>query len=181
MTTEPYLYLVRCNFTGSAQDEARWNDWYSGPKMADMLRMPLFVSGRRYRSTGLDQDVRYLAIWQLRSPEALQSERYRRRWGFAEWADRVGDWSRDLAQVTAGPPLWETPAATPIVVTAFDDDYGVDQQVLPGALWCKVIGLDHTWPWVAIEHSSAAAPQEQLAAPVAWRTRYEPLDGGDRP
>lgn len=174
-----HLYLVRCNFNGGSDAEQAWNDWYSGPKMDDMLRMPMFLHGQRFRSIGMDQDVRYLTIWTLASPAAFDTPRYLIRWGFAEWADQVADWSRDLFRPISPVGRVDVPAAATMVVTAFADAV-VDQAILPNALWCESEGLDQTWPWVAIEVSAdpAAITTPDPAWQIAWRTRYAPLDAG---
>ena len=31
-----FVYIVRCNFNEPEKEQA-WNDWYSGPKIAQML------------------------------------------------------------------------------------------------------------------------------------------------
>ena len=62
-----FVYIVRCNFNEPAQEQA-WNTWYSGPKIAQMLRKPHFRTCQRFkRDAGRGRD--YLALWTLQSPE----------------------------------------------------------------------------------------------------------------
>jgi hypothetical protein len=64
------VYAVRCNF-GRPDLEQAWNDWYSGPKLKQMLAKPLFLSGQRFKATRLDRRRQYLALWIVESPEAF--------------------------------------------------------------------------------------------------------------
>lgn len=65
-----FVYAVRCNFA-DAELEDKWNAWYSGPKLAEMMTHPLFLSGQRYRAAGLDETIKYLALWVVESPDAF--------------------------------------------------------------------------------------------------------------
>ena len=77
-----FVYIVRCKFTAPAKEQA-WNDWYSGPKIKQMLAQPYFRSCQRFRrAAGNGRD--YLALWTLASPEALKTAQYTAQWGFAE-------------------------------------------------------------------------------------------------
>ena len=56
-----FVYIVRCNFTAPDKEQA-WNDWYSGPKIEQMLAQPHFLSCQRFhRVAGTGRD--YLALW----------------------------------------------------------------------------------------------------------------------
>ena len=55
----PVVYIVRCNFS-DPNKEWDWNDWYSGPKIKQMLAKPFFRTGQRFRmasGTGRPSDV----------------------------------------------------------------------------------------------------------------------------
>src|ERR1700733_14505703 len=65
-----FVYAVRCNFA-RPDLEAAWNQWYSGPKLDEMLAKPLFLSVQRFAATSLDQSRRYLALWLVASPDAF--------------------------------------------------------------------------------------------------------------
>ena len=77
-----HVYIVRCNFTAPDKEQA-WNDWYSGPKIKQMLAQPHFLSCQRFhRTAGSGRD--YLALWTIETPEALETPPYTSQWGFAE-------------------------------------------------------------------------------------------------
>src|SRR5262245_38139042 len=86
-TTMCFVYVVRCNFNDPANEQA-WNNWYSGPKIADMLKKPHFRTCQRFRrAKGNGRD--YLALWTLSSPDAMQTREYTTDWGFFEWGRHV--------------------------------------------------------------------------------------------
>jgi hypothetical protein len=66
-----FVYIVRCNFTAPEREEA-WNGWYSGPKIKQMLRNPMFLSCQRFRRMS-GEGRGYLALWTMESPEALRT------------------------------------------------------------------------------------------------------------
>ena len=85
-----YVYAVRCNFSRPDLEQA-WHAWYSGPKLVEMMTHPLFLSGQRYRASGLDQRVIYLAAWVVESPAAFETPQYRASWGFGfRWFSPIG-------------------------------------------------------------------------------------------
>ena len=78
-----FVYIVPCNFNEPSQEQA-WNNWYSGAKIAQMLRKPHFRTCQRFkRMSGSGRD--YLALWTLQSPDAFKTEQYTSDWGFFEW------------------------------------------------------------------------------------------------
>jgi hypothetical protein len=159
----PMLYVVRCRFVGSETEEEGWNAWYSGPKLADMLLMPHFRAGHRFRSD--EERPTYLALWVVDGPEAFETERYRAGWGFSEWTEHVTDWSRDLVDPARG-RLDALDLGSPVTVSA-TDDAAAD----PGdGVWCRNVGLDRTWEWLALG-SPATAPAHPL-----WTATFHPLD-----
>ena len=89
-----FVYIVRCDFTEPGQEQA-WNEWYSGPKIKQMLRKPHFRSCQRFRRTG-GSGRNYLALWTLDLPEAFKTQDYTSDWGFFDWSPYVTNWSRDL-------------------------------------------------------------------------------------
>jgi len=143
-----FVYIVRCRFTEPAKEQA-WNDWYSGPKIAQMLSQPYFLACQRFRrAAGTGRD--YLALWTLQSPQALKTPQYTAQWGFAEWAPHITDWSRDLFDGGEAP---ETAFAVPLrgalKVVSFDglseDDARRAQVQSEATMWLPAIGLDrHT-------------------------------------
>src|SRR5262245_1589811 len=89
-----FVYIVRCDFSEPEKEQA-WNDGYSGPKIAEMLRKPHFRSCQRFRRTG-GSGRNYLALWTLDSPDAFKTQQYTSNWGFFDWEQYVTNWSRDL-------------------------------------------------------------------------------------
>src|SRR6187431_3836599 len=114
-----FVYIVRCAFNEPAR-EAAWNAWYSGPKIAQMLRKPHFRTCQRFkRAAGRGRD--YLALWTLRSPEAFRTEQYTDDWGFFEWAPHITNWSRDLFDGGDTPEqAFAVPAQGRLTVVSFD-------------------------------------------------------------
>jgi hypothetical protein len=93
-------YVVRCNFSDPEKEQA-WNDWYSGPKLKQMLDKPYFLTVQRYRRvSGTGRN--YLAFWTLASAEAFETPEYKNDWGFFEWRPYIIDWSRDLFKADQG-------------------------------------------------------------------------------
>lgn len=154
-----FVYTVRCNF--SRPDlEAKWNAWYNGPKMADMLSKPLFLSGQRFRAVGLDQRVKYLALWLLESPEALATPEYKANWGFFDWTPHLTDWTRNLYRAPEGELSKQLKIAPDegLYLAAFDGFppakveprwLGV-QAERPDILWMPVTGLDRSCPAIGL-------------------------------
>jgi hypothetical protein len=158
-----FVYVVRCRFTEPTREQA-WNDWYSGPKIAQMLSKPHFRTCQRFRRTsGTGRD--YLALWTLQSPEAFKTREYTTDWGFAEWASYITDWSRDLFDGGDRP---ETAFAVPpqgaLQVVSFDgmsDEEARRAVVRPAAMmWLPVIGLNRHTPAIgfAVLPDLAGAP-----------------------
>ena len=114
-----FVYIVRCRFTEPAKEQA-WNAWYSGPKIAQMLRKPHFRTCQRFaRTSGMGRN--YLALWVLRSPDAFKTEQYTTDWGFFEWAPYITDWSRDLFDGGDAPEAdFAVPAQGALDVVSFD-------------------------------------------------------------
>ena len=151
-----FVYIVRCNFTEPAQEQA-WNDWYSGPKIVQMLAQPYFLSCQRFhRAAGTGRD--YLALWTVQSPEALRTRQYTAQWGFAEWASLITDWSRDLFD---GGDVLETAFAVQpegsLRVVAFDgmrgDEAAAARSTLAsesGMMWLPIAGLDRHTPLIGL-------------------------------
>jgi hypothetical protein len=150
-----FVYAVRSNFSRPDLEE-RWNAWYGGPKLAEMVTQPLFLSGQRYRAAGLDQTIKYLALWVVESPDAFTTPVYKKNWGFAEWAPHITDWSRNLYRGPVGDvsDLLDVPAGGALYFAAFDGVPAAEaearRRVLEAkrgdVLWMPVAGLDRSVP-----------------------------------
>jgi hypothetical protein len=55
-------------------DEDEFNRWYFEEHVAERLSSPGFLSARRFKI--VEGEPRYLAIYELEGPEALQTEQY---------------------------------------------------------------------------------------------------------
>jgi hypothetical protein len=56
-------------------DEADFNRWYEEEHLAERMAIPGFINARRF--TALEGGPKYLALYDLESPEVLQSPPYR--------------------------------------------------------------------------------------------------------
>ena len=151
-----YLYVVRCNFT-RADLEQPWNDWYSGQKIQRLLTKPMFHAVQRFRlSSGSGR--KYLALWQVASPEAFDTFEYTSDWGFFEWRPYIVDWSRDIFDATsAQDAAFAVPMHGFLEVISFD---GMDADhadaaralfaSLADTMWFNSAGLDHHTPMIGL-------------------------------
>ena len=180
-----FVYIVRCNFTEPAKEQA-WNDWYSGPKIAQMLAKPHFRSCQRFRRTS-GQGRNYLALWTLQSPDAFNTAEYRSDWGFFEWAPYITDWSRDLFYGGAAPEAaFAVSPQGSLQIVSFDgmslDQASAARAVLapshPAMMWLPVIGLDRHTPLIGLHPLPDPAPAPTVGhdRPKALQeTIYRPI------
>lgn len=175
-------YVVRCNFNDLAR-EASWNDWYSGPKLRQMLEKPHFLTGQRFHRTA-GRGRNYLAYWTLSSADAFTTPEYTNDWGFFEWRPYIIDWSRDLFQAENGQPV-----SAPRVgeggllrLVSFEGLTEAEAESKrryldasrPGTLWHRSVGLDRHTPLfgVSVETASELGPvvngvNEALYRPIS--------------
>jgi hypothetical protein len=178
------VYAVRCNFA-RADLEAAWNDWYSGPKLRQMLEKPLFLSGQRFAAAALDVRRRYLALWIVESPEAFKTKEYTSDWGFFEWQPYIADWSRDLYQAPDGDMTARFAAddATALYLVSFDGATPEAAEALcariasarPGVTWMHAIGLDKHSPILGLQRLPRGTVPAPLAVPGVHETMFEPI------
>ncbi len=163
-----FAYIVRCNFSDPSKERS-WNDWYSGPKIGQMLSKPHFRSTQRFRcSSGTGRN--YLALWILESPKAFKTKEYTSDWGFFEWAPYITDWSRDLFSgddITA--ELFSVSPEGALHVISFDnmeqEDAKRAQQayafIHPKMKWLPICGLD--------QHTQTIGLETLPVLPRSWR------------
>jgi hypothetical protein len=185
-----FLYAVRCNFAGTRAEEQAWNAWYDGQKLGQMLLLPMFVSVQRLVATGLDRRRKYIALWLVTSPGALTTEAYRAQWGFAEWAPRITDWSRDLyAAPAAIDSVLDVGGSDALYLASFD---GLTLETALSrlgdqrgdAVWLEAIGLDRHAPVLGVKKVRRRAPHpapspipglnESLFEPIGHRLSANP-------
>jgi hypothetical protein len=161
-----YLYIVRCAFT-RADLEQSWNDWYSGPKVRQMLAKPMFRAVQRFRlSSGSGR--KYLALWQVASPEAFNTFEYTSDWGFVEWQPYIVDWSRDLFDATGTQvAAFAIPAHGFLQVISFDgmDAGHVDATrtllaTHADTMWFNSAGLDRHTPMIGLRRFPATTREQ---------------------
>jgi hypothetical protein len=179
-----FVYVVRCAFNEPAR-EAAWNAWYSGPKIAQMLRKPHFRTCQRFRrAAGQGRD--YLALWLLRSPEAFRTEQYTADWGFFEWAPHITNWSRDLFDGGDTPEAaFAVPAQGGLCVVSFDglspEAAAVSRDALakshPGMTWLPVAGLDRHTPLIGLQVMDELTTAEALLGELdgTQQATYRPI------
>jgi hypothetical protein len=182
-----FVYVVRCNFTEPAKEPA-WNAWYSGPKIAQMLAKPYFLTCQRFRrSAGTGRN--YLALWTLQSPAAFETSGYRSQWGFSEWTPCITDWSRDLFDGgDASEAAFAVPRDGALHVVSFDgvsaDDARTTREAIataqPDVMWLPIARLDRHTPVIGLapppEFASARLPSDDQGKPVQAAI-YRPISG----
>src|SRR5262245_38344427 len=174
-----HVYIVRCNFTAPDQEQA-WNDWYSGPKIKQMLAQPYFLSCQRFRrAAGNGRD--YLALWTVESPEALKTTQYVSQWGFADWTPCITAWSRDLFDGGARPFRdFAVKHDGALEVVAFDgmsaDAAEAERSRIaaPEMMWLPIAGLDRHTPVIGLRtlavpagaHAEGGNPLRAVYRPI---------------
>jgi len=179
------VYVVRCNFSDPNR-ERDWNDWYSGPKIRQMLSKPFFRTGQRFRKAS-GRGRNYLALWVLDSPEAFNTKEYTSDWGFFEWRPFVTDWSRDLFGGEGHSDAdFAVPAQGALQVVSFDGMSLVDaaaaraatEKSLPEVMWLPIIGLDRHTPIIGLRPMSDIATYKvsgALLPAAAQEAIYRPI------
>jgi hypothetical protein len=68
--------------------EQQWNNWYDTKHLPEIVDCPGFLSGARYRAED-EAGPRYLTIYELSGPEALESDEFRNRRGWRDFSSHV--------------------------------------------------------------------------------------------
>ncbi|HLL52452.1 MAG TPA: DUF4286 family protein [Myxococcaceae bacterium] len=108
------LYMVTIEV--SPESEARWDSWHSEHHVPDLLAQPGFLGARKFRDPdeGKDGWARYLVLYEVESPEALEAylsgtEVNRIRQDYQERFGTVTRLSRQIAIETESfPPVART-------------------------------------------------------------------------
>jgi hypothetical protein len=156
----PLAYLVGCRFM-APEREAEWNQWYNGPKLAKMLAKPGFLSCQRFKATDPSKPAPYLAVWRVQSAEAFETPEYTSDWGWADYADLIGEWTRDLCRLEGddGPDSLACPedGALRFVRVQCEDLEEARRAreevaaACPGMTWGTTVGLDRSVPFVGLQ------------------------------
>jgi hypothetical protein len=186
-----YLYVVRCNFTRPDLEE-EWNDWYNGAKVDQLLVMPFFSSNQRFRAVAMDDQRRYLAVWGIEDQSAFTTPEYLAGWGFANWAEFITDWSRDLYALPEGVVGADFAVTTSgrLHLVAFDaqseDEASAGARALaerdPKMTWMHAVGLDQYAPWMGLRaHLDAKVERlDEARASGACEALFEPISPARR-
>ena len=77
------------------EHEAEFNRWYDEEHVPERLAIPGFLSARRYRV--IEGGPKYLALYELESPDVLQSDAYKHWVGPGEsgWTKRMAEHFRN--------------------------------------------------------------------------------------
>lgn len=179
------VYAVRCNFARKDLED-KWNDWYSGPKLTQMLDKPLFRSGQRFRAVGLDTHRQYLALWVVESPQAFETPEYKNDWGFFEWQPHITDWSRDLFDAPGDiRDTVRTGEGERLYLASFEGSDAAAARGLipqlkaarPEAMWLEAAGLDRKSPVLGIWRLGASAADPAPLSGIAGlrETVFSPI------
>ncbi len=69
------------------EHEEEFNRWYTEEHLPERLECPGFLNGRRF--IALEGSPKYLALYDLESPEVLQSEAYKKIYGPSAWTQKI--------------------------------------------------------------------------------------------
>lgn len=86
MATHPLL-MVRVDIAPVV--EVQWNEWYDQIHLPEALKVPGFLSGRRYRA--VEGTPKYMTLYELQSVEGFYSEEFNRMRGWAQFAAHVSN------------------------------------------------------------------------------------------
>jgi hypothetical protein len=161
-----FVYIVRCNFSNPDKEQA-WNEWYSGPKIAQVLAKPLFRACQRFRLAS-GEGRTYFTLWTIQSPDAFETPEYKSDWGFFEWEPYVTHWSRDVFDGRfALEAAFAVSLKGALHVVSCDGMSGDAARAViakshPEMLWLPVIGLDRFGPVIGLQPlSELAFPQSK--------------------
>jgi hypothetical protein len=79
------LLLVMIEIDPAHEEE--FNRWYNEEHLPERLACPGFLSGRRF--VAVEGEPKYLALYDLESPDVLQSEAYKKIYGPSGWTQRI--------------------------------------------------------------------------------------------
>ncbi|WFP65557.1 MULTISPECIES: hypothetical protein [unclassified Mesorhizobium] len=174
-------YVVRCNFNDASR-EAAWNDWYSGPKLRQMLAKPHFLTVQRFRRVS-GSGRNYLAFWTIASADAFTTNEYTSDWGFFEWHPYIVDWSRDLFEARNGhsvtaPKLRPRELLRLVSFEGASEAYATDAHSQidaerPGTRWFRSVGLDRHTPLLGLSVEKSDTAYAAIAG--VNEAFYEPI------
>ena len=81
-------FLLHVTVDIDPQKESEWNEWYNHIHIPAILRCPGFLNARRYR-TIRPNGPRYVAIYEMENPAALESDEFGRARGWFKFSPFV--------------------------------------------------------------------------------------------
>jgi hypothetical protein len=90
MTNPPGLLLFMTDIDPKLEDE--FNRWYEDEHLDERMAIPGFITARRFQA--LEGSPKYLALYDLESPNVLQSAAYRHAVGAGKSA-----WTRRMESI----------------------------------------------------------------------------------
>lgn len=82
-------HLLVVTATVDKSVEAEWNDWYNDLHLPEIAACPGFRSAGRYVSEEPSQERRYIAVYEIDGPAALESPAFAARRGWVDFKDKV--------------------------------------------------------------------------------------------
>ena len=87
MSLAPDILVVTATIEPSVEKE--WNEWYNVVHLPEIVECPGFRSAQRYVAQDTDGSRCYVSIYELSSPDALNSAEFAARRGWGAFVDRV--------------------------------------------------------------------------------------------
>ena len=91
-----YLFVVMMDV--QPQKEAEFNEIYNNEHIPNMLKVPGMLSGARYQ-TSAEGIPKYLALYELESPDVLDSEVFKQAAGAGEYASKVRPYTKNRSHI----------------------------------------------------------------------------------
>ena len=94
MADSPRRGLLMFMVEVDPEHEEEFNRWYNEEHLPERARCPGFHSARRFKA--IDGSSRYLALYDLESPEVLDGPDYRAIQGPTEWTLKIRNYYRKV-------------------------------------------------------------------------------------
>ncbi len=91
--------LLVVDVTVDPDVEKEWNDWYDRVHVPEIVTCPGFRWAARYVGEAADGSRRYLTIYEIDGPEALESEEFSKRRGWGRFKEKVNASVRTFRQI----------------------------------------------------------------------------------
>jgi Domain of unknown function (DUF4286) len=94
-----WLLVASCEVDPEVEED--WNRWYDEVHVPEMVDCPGWVSAERYVTEDESGKRRYVSIYEVEGPQALQSEEFEARRGWREYAPHVTHTTRLYRRVSS--------------------------------------------------------------------------------